>query len=189
MRQMEKVPSTLKYWWLLIILGIIQVVLGIWVSFKPKASFLTLSFLLSIALQVYGLVEAVFALINRNRFSGWGWYLATGLLTLAIGVLIMRFPGLTALTFAILVGIWLGMYGIRSIMLSLDLRRYQRKNWGLLLVLGIILLVLTFIIIGNPFFGGISLVVLTSIALLMAGVGNIRLAQELRKERQQLRHE
>jgi len=189
MRQFEEAPSTLKYWWVLILLGIIQVVLGIWVSFKPVASYLALSFLFSIALLVYGLVEAIFAIINRTRFSGWGWYLATGLLTLAIGVLIMRFPGLTALTFAILVGVWLGMYGIRSIMLSLDLRKYQRNNWGLLLVLGIILLVLTFIIIGNPFFGGISLVVLTSIALVMAGIGNIRLALELRQEHRQWHYE
>jgi uncharacterized membrane protein HdeD (DUF308 family) len=189
MRQFEEVSSALKYWWMLIVLGIIQVVLGIWVAFEPVASYLALSYLFGIALLLYGLMEATFAIINRNRFSSWGWYLATGLLTLIIGALILLFPGLTALTFAILVGIWLGMYGIRAITLSLDLRKYQRKNWGLLLVLGIILLVLTFIIIGNPFFGGISIVVLTSIALLTAGIGNIRLALELREEHQQLRND
>jgi uncharacterized membrane protein HdeD (DUF308 family) len=53
----------------------------------------------------------------------WGWVLAYGILTLLAGILVLAFPGLTLLGLAVILGIWLLVFGIMEMTAAFRLRK------------------------------------------------------------------
>ena len=70
---------------------------------------------------------------------------------------------------------------ISTIGFAMDIKKYGSKNWGALLVLGIIGTIVAFILIWNPIFAGLSVVILIALSFLFAGLFNIFLSLQLRK--------
>ena len=182
---LRKVYSAINNWWVLLIIGLIYIVLGIWTFLTPVITYLSLSMLFATALLFFGALEIYFSLTNRKKLDGWGWYLAGGILNIILSILIFRYPGLTAIIFAFFVGFWFMFAGIRAIGTAIELRTYQEYyrgiSWWWFLLLGILMVTFAFFIIGNPVFGSFGLVLMTSLALLTAGIYNIILALRIKK--------
>jgi len=64
--------SSVKYWYLPLILGLIFIAVGIWIIFTPVESFLAFSLLFAIAFLISGILGIIYALQNRKILSGWG---------------------------------------------------------------------------------------------------------------------
>ncbi len=178
----NKVSSAVKNWWVLLIIGLVYAGLGVWTFLTPAVTYLSLSILFATALLFFGALELYFSLANRKKLSGRGWYLAGGILNIILSIMVFRYPGLTALIFTFFVGFWLMFAGIRAIGTALELRTYTTTSyWGWLLLFGILMAAFSFFITGNPVFGSMGLVMMTSLALLSAGIYNILLSFRMRR--------
>ena len=102
--------------------GILGVVVGLMLLANPIAGGVALTVLLATFLIVGGIFKAVAAL--SHRFGGWGWLLTSGVIDVALGVLIwaeLPIAGLTVI--GLLVGISLIFRGVSWLMLGLTLKK------------------------------------------------------------------
>ncbi|MFD1283278.1 HdeD family acid-resistance protein [Mesonia ostreae] len=70
---------------------------------------------------------------------------------------------------------------ISSISFALDVKRYESKSWGGLLIFGILGAIFSFILLWNPAFAGLSVVWLIGLSFLFGGLFSIFFALQLRK--------
>lgn len=171
----------IKNWWVSLLLGLLYIALGIWILNTPLKSFVSLSLLFSIFIIASGLFWTIFAFSIAKDLSGWGWFLAGGLLELLIGMLLIFYPAITLTILALFIGFWLLLVGIIGIGNALHYKSFGGKNWGWPLAFGIATVVFSLLLLANPIFAGISIVFMTSFSLISWGVFRIIFAFNLRK--------
>ena len=177
----KSLKKTIKHWYIPLLVGIFFIVVSV-VSFAwPASSLLALSLLFAISFLLGGFSEIVFSLANREQLDNWGWSLAFGIVTSIVGILLMLNPALSITTLAFYIGFVVLFRSISTIGFAMDIKKYGSKNWGALLGLGIIGTIVSFILIWNPIFAGLSVVILIALSFLFAGLFNIFLSFQLRK--------
>ena len=178
---LKSLKKTIKHWYIPLLVGIFFIIVS-GVSFAwPASSLLALSLLFAISFLLGGFSEIVFSLANREQLDNWGWSLAFGIVTSIVGVLLMLNPALSITTLAFYIGFVVLFRSISTIGFAMDIKKYGSKNWGALLGLGIIGTIVSFILIWNPIFAGLSVVILIALSFLFAGLFNIFLSFQLRK--------
>lgn len=178
---LKSLKKTIKHWYIPLLVGIFFIIVSV-VSFAwPESSLLALSLLFAISFLLGGFSEIVFSLANREQLDNWGWSLAFGIVTSIVGILLMLNPALSITTLAFYIGFVVLFRSISTIGFAMDIKKYGSKNWGALLGLGIIGTIVSFILIWNPIFAGLSVVILIALSFLFAGLFNIFLSFQLRK--------
>ncbi|WP_240607747.1 HdeD family acid-resistance protein [Marixanthomonas spongiae] len=177
----KSIKSTIKHWYIPLLVGIFFVVVGIVAFSSPLSSLLALSILFALSFLLGGASEIIFSLANRHRLHNWGWSLGFGIITLVIGILLMSHPRLSLSALAFFVGFTILFRSISSISFAMDLKRYGNKRWGGLLIFGILGAVFSFILIWNPAFAGLSIVWLVALSFLFGGLFSIFFGLQLRK--------
>ncbi|QDV34756.1 HdeD family acid-resistance protein [Tautonia plasticadhaerens] len=110
---------------LAVLSGTLGVVIGLMLLANPIRGGITLTILLASFLFVGGIFRVVAAL--AHRVEGWGWLLASGVIDIALGVLIWRELPASGLTIiGLLVGISILFRGVWWLMLGFALRRIPR---------------------------------------------------------------
>lgn len=183
---LKSIRNSIKYWYLPLIIGVVFIIVGIWVSSTPLTSYITLSFLFAFAFLIGGIIEIIYAISNRHSLESWGWLLASGILGLLFGILLVANPSISMIVLSLYVGFGILFYSIIGIGRSIDLKKHTSKRWGYLMFTSILGLILSFIIIWNPLFGGLTIVFYTSISFIILGILNIFLSIELKKLHQRL---
>jgi uncharacterized membrane protein HdeD (DUF308 family) len=178
---MEPISKTLKNWWMLLVLGILFVAFSVWIFLTPLTSYISLAIVFSIFVFADGIVGLIFTISNWKSLEGRGWQLANSILLLIIGFILLVYPGLSLATLPFIVGFWLMMRGVFVISSAVELRKYGGSNWGWILVSGIFLLLFSVLVILNPLFGAVYVVVFTACSFLMMGIAQIALSLMLRK--------
>ncbi|WP_075591347.1 HdeD family acid-resistance protein [Labilibacter marinus] len=173
--------NSVKHWYLLTISGVVFIALGIWVFATPLESYLTLALVFTLSFLVSGISEIIFSISNRKEIDGWGWTLSMGLLNVIIGVLLFIHPAISITTLPFFVGFTVMYRSVYAISMSIDLRNYGVMEWGNLLAIGIIGLLFSFLLIVNPLFSGLSLVVLTGITFVIMGIYTIYYSVKLKQ--------
>jgi uncharacterized membrane protein HdeD (DUF308 family) len=110
-----------------VLLGVLNIAVGLMIIDDPGESALVLTKIISIFLIVGGLFRIVAALLQR--FTGWGWMLLNGVVTLFLGVLVYKQWPESALWF---IGLYLGIdmivNGWSYIMLALALKQLPPQS-------------------------------------------------------------
>ena len=110
------------FFWSLLI-GLLYIVAGGWLAFFPFTGIVTLTLLLAALFLAEGVLEVILALRVRPH-EGWGWLLLSGLVAIAVGVLIAyELPGSAVWAIGLLVGVNLISTGASFIVLALAGRR------------------------------------------------------------------
>ncbi len=105
------------------IAGVIYVVGGLLLLFKPLAGIVALTLVMIISLFVDGVFRVVMGLQCRPE-RGWGWLAAGGVVTVVLSVLMFGlFPGISLTLLGLLAGISLIFEGWSFIFLGLAARR------------------------------------------------------------------
>ncbi len=106
-----------------LLLGVLYVVAGGWLAFFPFTGIITLTLLLAAMFLVEGVLEAVMA-FRVKPHEGWGWMLSSGIVAIAVGLMIAyQLPSSAAWAIGLLAGINLLSTGISFIVLALAGRR------------------------------------------------------------------
>lgn len=109
-----------------LLIGILYTVVGIMIVDSPEVSAIQLTLLLGFFLMFSGILRIVFAL--SEQFTGWGWVLLNGAVTLLLGMLIYKqWPASGLWVIGLFIGIEMIFNGWAWIMLSLALKPREVK--------------------------------------------------------------
>lgn len=105
-----------------LILGIIYGIAGLFLLFNPLAGVVTLTLVLGIFLLIDGLFRIILAFTIRRQHD-WEWLVFGGIVSIILGILIlMSWPGDSAVILGLLFGISMIMGGVVNIVLSLAVK-------------------------------------------------------------------
>lgn len=109
-----------------LLVGILYAVVGAYTLYHPAASAIGITLLLAILFLIGGIFRASSALILQ--FQNWGWVLFSGLISIALGIMILaEWPESGLWVLGLFVGIDLIFAGWTWIFLSLGARNLQVK--------------------------------------------------------------
>lgn len=150
--------------------GILCFALGIAVFVFPLESYVVLSILAGVLMLVVGAAQLIIASTSGNYLAMRGYMLVGGVIDLLLGFLLCVYPGVTMALLPIMLGIWMMYHAFMIISFGGDMETFKVKGSGWTIVGGVILLVLSFIVLINPFSAGVAtVVVLAGIGLLVFG--------------------
>lgn len=178
---LRSIQQTIKHWYIPLLVGLFFIIVSVIVFASPQSSLLTLSILFALSFLFGGLSEIIFSVVNRRQMENWGWSLAFGIITFIVGFSLVIHPALSLSVLAFYIGFVILFRSVAAISYALDIKKYGSKSWGALLALGILGIIFSFILIWNPVFAGLSIVMLIAISFLLAGLFSIALSFQLRK--------
>jgi uncharacterized membrane protein HdeD (DUF308 family) len=95
---------------LLAVLGALSLIIGLYAVRHVLVTLLALGLLLGIFWIINGAVELFMALSHREM-AGRGWTGVMGVLSIFAGLIVLAYPGISLLTLAIVLGVWLLVFG------------------------------------------------------------------------------
>ena len=116
-----------RFWWSLVIRGLLALALGILILARPLDSIAALALVIAIWALFAGITEIVQSFEIKPFFKSWWMLLLSGLIGIAFGVAALYYyPGLS-LAFAVTwVSLWLGLTGVMGLGLG-----FQQKRLGM----------------------------------------------------------
>ena len=82
----ENSKRAVRYWWLLLIIGIALFVVGILIFVYPTQSYLGMSLVFGWLMLFSGILEVVLSSANKHFITGRGWMLAGGIIEIILGI-------------------------------------------------------------------------------------------------------
>ena len=177
----KKVEKAIDYWYILLLVGLLFVGIGVWSFVRPLGAYLTLAFLFSISFLVSGIFEVIFALSNRKNIDNWGWTLASGIVGLIVGILLVINPLISITLLPMYVGFVILFRSVTAIGIAFNLKSYAVSDWKNLLALGILGTIFSLLLLWNPLFAGLSLVYWTAFAFIAIGLFYIYFSFKLKR--------
>lgn len=168
-----------KNWWLILLRGLAAIIFGAISFVMPGIGLATLILLYG----AYAFADGIFALIAA--FSGEAkdkrWWLALiGVLGLAVGILTLMMPGVTALVLLYYIAFWSIAIGVMQIVGAIRLRNEIENEWWLIAG-GVLSVLLGIILIVAPGAGAVGLIWTIAGFAIVYGVTLVMLSLKLRK--------
>ena len=167
-----------KSWWLVLLRGIFAVLFGVLAFVWPGLTLIALVTLYGLYAIVDGAVALYAALAGGAPVSRW-WLLFAGLLGLAIGIVTLAWPGITALALLACIGVWALVRGIFEIVSAIQLRKVIDNEWWLI-GSGVMSVLFGLVVLMAPGAGAVALVWLIGAYAIAFGCLLVGLAFRLR---------
>jgi uncharacterized membrane protein HdeD (DUF308 family) len=106
---------------LLALLGVLSFIIGLYALRHILVTIAALALLLGIFWIVNGAVETFTALSHRGMPER-GWTIFMGLLSVVAGLVVLVYPAISLLALAVVLGVWLLLFGIMEIVMAFRLR-------------------------------------------------------------------
>lgn len=111
--------------WMIGGLGALLVLLAVSLLANPLAGLVTLTIMVAILFAMMGTLRLVMAWRERPR-EGWGWMMASGVMSIALAILIaLGLPGVALGILGLFLGLDLTFSGIATIMVAWHVRKRQ----------------------------------------------------------------
>ena len=123
----ENSKRAVRYWWLLLIIGIALFVVGILIFVYPTQSYLGMSLVFGWLMLFSGILEVVLSSANKHFITGRGWMLAGGIIEIILGIILIFNVALSAATLPIFLGFWLMLRGFSAIGLGGDMNAIRNS--------------------------------------------------------------
>ena len=162
-------------WWVVLLQGISAVLIGILLLTETSATIFALVVLLGIYLLVSGVFDLVSLFIDSHD---WGWKLATGVLGVIAGIVIVRNPYWSAVFVPVTLTWIIGAIAV-AMGLSGIFRGFRNDGWGAGL-LGIVTLVLGILLLLSPVYSTLALALVLGVWAIIGGITEIFAAFRLR---------
>lgn len=176
---------------LAVVLGILVIIAGIVIAFTPLGTAFSLMLILGIAIVILGISNLCTYSEKKKNGQASGWTIFGAIVSILFG-LFMVFSDIfrldVALIVTILIGAWLFVYGVFTIVAACKIHGLAKanpdgelgKNWGWGLALGIVMVLFGLLVMGGPL---VSFVIFAEfsalfvgIVLIVAGINTIALA-------------
>jgi uncharacterized membrane protein HdeD (DUF308 family) len=132
------------HWKMFLIQGIAMIVLGVIAVALPNIATLAIAIFIGWLFLIGGIVR-LFSVWRARAAPGFGWSLATALLAILLGLILVLRPLQGVLTLTMVLIVLFVVEGIAAIVLALEFRRHIRQ-WGWTLFNGVVDLILAYLI-------------------------------------------
>jgi len=107
------------------LLGVLSLIIGLYAVRHVLITLLALALLLGIFWIVNGTVE-LFTALSGRQVQGRGWAAFMGVLSIASGIIVLAYPGISLLVLAVVLSVWLLVFGVMQITLAFRIRSLAR---------------------------------------------------------------
>jgi uncharacterized membrane protein HdeD (DUF308 family) len=114
---------------LLTVLGIFAIIVGVLALQNITQTVGVLILLLGVYWVVHGVIEVVVGIADRNTPNR-GLQIATGVIGAIAGIVVLSYPINSVFVLAVILGIWLTVYGIMLMVLAFRLRKVAHSTTG-----------------------------------------------------------
>lgn len=111
---------------LMALLGALSLIIGLYAIRHVLISLLALALLLGIFWVVNGVTE-LFTALSHREMDGRGWTALMGGLSVAAGLVLLSYPGISLVALATIVAVWLLIFGFGEIGLAFRLRSLAHR--------------------------------------------------------------
>lgn len=168
-----------RTWWVLLLRGLFAIAFGVAAWVMPEVSVAVLLILFGAYVLVDGVLGVWTAVSGRKQRDHWWALLVWGLLGVAVGVLTLMNPALTAIALMFYIAIWAIATGVLQIVLAVRLRKEIKGEW-LLVLGGLLSVVLGGFLMAQPMMGAIALLWVIATYAIIFGVVFVILAFKAR---------
>jgi uncharacterized membrane protein HdeD (DUF308 family) len=112
---------------MLALLGVLSIIIGLWAVRHVVITLVALVVFLGIFWVVNGLIE-IFTAVAHRDVPDRGWSVLMGVLSIFAGLIVLAYPGLSLFGLAVILGIWLLVFGILELMAAFRLRKLIDTN-------------------------------------------------------------
>ena len=112
---------------MLALLGVLSIIIGLWAVRHVVITLVALVVFLGIFWVVNGLIE-IFTAVGHRDMPDRGWSILMGVLSIAAGLIVLAYPGLSLFGLAVILGIWLLVFGVLELMAAFRLRKLIDTN-------------------------------------------------------------
>ncbi|HEY4992598.1 MAG TPA: HdeD family acid-resistance protein [Nakamurella sp.] len=159
-----------KYWWVLLVRGILLIALGIAMLAWPKETLTVFVVLFAAYLFVDGVMNIFQGFSERRDGQSSGWSFASGALAIIFGIIVLVWPDTVGKVIMYIVAIWAILAAIGGIAAGLRLRKTPGSGWGWFLAWGILAGIFGIALLFNPAAGILSILWLVAIWAIMSGI-------------------
>jgi uncharacterized membrane protein HdeD (DUF308 family) len=165
--------------------GIFLIGTGIWCFAHPGAPFISIAFVLGIAMMISGLSNLFAYVVFRKHNPYVPWQFADGLLTAIFAGVILSNTILTDGMVVLFFGMWIQFSGVLRITASMVMYKNEIAGWYWTFAPGILSLLTGIYSFFNPLLAGLALVIMIGVIFILQGVncvaGGIFLKYESRQ--------
>lgn len=168
------IHRTQRHWWVFIVRGLLFIGLGIYMICEPVGSFAALGFLFGLIIFLVGVGELL--RVSRERAIGnREWHLGLGIFDVILGVVLMGHVTTSMAIIRIVLGLWFIFKGISLFSF------WRHRHRSVMVIVGAILIfVFGLLILFNPTFGDMTIILWAAIAFIITGIFNTWLGYSLR---------
>lgn len=170
-----------KYWWTILLPGILLIPCGCWFLFSPSIGYFTITTILLWLLILTGFIQLIIAFNTSRHTAGWGWWIAGGIIDIFLGFMMLGNIGFSAMIlpyFFAFIFLYKGVANVISAFVSMT----HRKSWWIYLVNGLLLIVMAALFFVAPVSAMITIDFLIGIAFIYWGLYLVLFSLDLRPE-------
>lgn len=149
-----------------------MLLLGILMIVWPEISAVSVCTVLGVLCIIMGVYELI--RYFKLGFAGifFRFDLSLGVCNILAGVLLLLHPHGAVAFLPVAAGIYLMVGGVFDIQLSVEMRRFGFKNWGVSLALGILTTIFAVCLLFDPFHGAAALMIYLGVSLIFSSIQN-----------------
>jgi uncharacterized membrane protein HdeD (DUF308 family) len=107
------------------LLGVLSLIIGLYALRHVLITIVALALLLGIFWVVNGTIE-LFTAISQRELPNRGWNIFSGILAIIAGFILLVYPAISVLALAIVVSVWLIVYGMMLVSVAVQMRSLAR---------------------------------------------------------------
>jgi uncharacterized membrane protein HdeD (DUF308 family) len=111
---------------LLAVLGVLSLIIGLYALRHVLITLLALALLLGIFWVINGAVE-LFTALSHREMTNRGWTGLMGVLSVLAGIVVLVYPGISLLVLAVVLSVWLLIFGVMEITLAFRVRSLRHR--------------------------------------------------------------
>ena len=174
-------PVLAKYWWLILLRGIVAIIFGVLAFAWPGITLITLILFYGAFALADGVLALGHAIMGGNVGSRW-WLALVGIAGIAAGLVTFLMPGLTALVLLFFIAVWSIVIGLMQIVGAFRLRKEIEGEW-LLILSGAVSVLFGIVLLMQPGTGALALIWLIGSMSIVLGVIYVALALRLKRHK------
>ncbi len=168
-----------KYWWAILLRGILSVLFGIAAFVWPGITIAFLIALFAVYALLDGVISVVIGITQYGEHERWWAILLHGIAGIAAGILTIVWPQITGLVLLFLIAAWAILTGIFHIAAAIRLRKVIEGEW-LLGLTGVISVLFGITLFLYPAAGALAVLWMIGIFAVLNGLMLIFLSMRIR---------
>ena len=166
---MDTSVSSSYLWWNLLVRGIVTVLFGVAAVFWPQETLVILVYLFSAYILVMGVFELIMGVADAGRGGLWWLSLILGVLSVGVGVYLLRHPLASFATIILILGFTFVVRGVIDVVQGLFGSGKASGSRFLTVLVGALSFILGIIVLNQPVSSGVAFVWVIGIYALIAG--------------------